>query len=71
MSVLYTFSLVHGFLHVNITSNNTDYLTPDKHTGSEQVYRMILYTPRIPDVIKNIIIIIIESIVPSRNIGCL
>jgi len=48
MSVLHTFSLVHGLVHVIITSNNTNYLTPDKHTDSEQVPRMILYTPEIP-----------------------
>jgi len=54
MSVLYTFSLVHGLVHVNITSNNTNYHTPDKHTGSEQVSRMILYSPKITDVIKNV-----------------
>ena len=54
MSVLHTFSSVHGLVQVNITSNNTTYPTPDKHTGSEQVSRMILYTPKISDVIKNV-----------------
>jgi len=53
MSVLYTFSLVHGLVHVNITSNNTNYPIPDKHTSSEQVSRMTLYTPKIPDIIEN------------------
>lgn len=53
MSVLYTFSLVYGLVHVNITTHNTNYHNPDKHTGSEQVSRMILYTPKIPDDIKN------------------